>query len=148
MTRVSKLGGVSALALAFGMAVAGLSQPAHAADDQQLQLLSDQIRQLQAQIDALKKAQAAQAAATPTPGPQAGEKQAIAYMTGPGYMYGPNQSGGNEFGWSSLDGQNTIELTGRLHFDVGNYANYDPSPALKHSVPGLNSGWDARRARI
>ena len=149
--RTRRFAATSVVALTIGLTVAGMTQPANAADDQQLQLLSDQIRQLQAQIDALKKAQVAKDAAAPTPGPQSGEKQAIAYMTGPAYMYGPNQSGGNQFGWSSADGQNTIELTGRLHFDVGTYLNYKPQRGLSNPVTGprsLESGWDARRARI
>jgi len=137
----------------IGLAVAGFGQrPAHAADDQQLQLLEDQIRQLQAQIDGLKKEQAKQAAqvqaqSTP-PGPQAGEKPAVAYITGPSYMYGPYQTGGNEFGFSSADGQNTIELTGRVHFDVGDYVNYQPDGPEIKNVRSLDSGWDARRVRL
>jgi phosphate-selective porin OprO/OprP len=150
--RKSRFAAPSVVALAIGLAVTGLTQPAHAADDQQLQMLSDQIRQLQAQIDALKKSQMEQdkkaAAAAAVPGPQAGEKPAVSYMTGPGYMYGPNQSGGNEFGWSSADGANTIELTGRVHFDVGEYVSYKPVAGLQHIVPALNSGWDARRVRL
>ncbi len=57
------------------------------------------------------------------------------------------QTGGNRFGIASADGQNSIYLTGRLHFDVGDYANYSPASKFA-SVQDLNSGINARRARL
>ncbi len=134
--RKRRLAASSVIALAVGLAAfAGMAQrPAHAADDQQLQLLEDQIRQLQAQIDGLKKAQATQAAAAP----------AIPAGTKPAYGFQP---GSHLFGWVSADGQDSIELTGRLHFDVGNYTNYKPDAGLTNPR-GLTSGVNARRARI
>lgn len=134
--RKRRLVASSAIALVVGLAAfTGMAQvPAHADDSQQLQLLSDQIRQLQAQIDALKKTQAAQAAATPTL--PSGAKPAYGYQTG-----------SHQFGWTSADGMDSIELTGRLHFDVGAYTNYKPDVGLTNPA-GLNSGVNARRARI
>jgi phosphate-selective porin OprO/OprP len=44
------------------------------------------------------------------------------------------------------DGLNCIAFTSRLHFDVG---GYDYSPNSASTVPQhLDSGWNARRARI
>jgi phosphate-selective porin OprO/OprP len=149
MSRENKLGGAgelngrksrfatsSVIALAVGLvAFAGMAQrPAHAADDQQLQLLEDQIRQLQAQIDGLKKAQATQAAAAP----------AIPAGTKPAYGY---ETGSHQFGWVSADGQNSIELTGRLHFDVADYAGYTRKGGTQ-APSNLDGGLNARRARL
>jgi len=57
------------------------------------------------------------------------------------------QTSGNRFGIESEDGRNSIFLTGRLHFDVGDYLDFHaPSPSA--SVQNLNSGVNARRARL
>jgi phosphate-selective porin OprO/OprP len=53
----------------------------------------------------------------------------------------------NRFGLESADGQNSIYLTGRLHFDVGDYMDYHPD-SKSASVQDLNSGVNARRARL
>jgi phosphate-selective porin OprO/OprP len=136
--RKSRFAASSVVAIAVGLAMSGAAVlPAHAADDQQLQLLSDQIRQLQAQIDALKKDQAkAAAAAQAQAAPIGSNKPALGYQTG-----------SHQFGWASADGQDSIELTGRLHFDVGDYLRYGHSAALTNPR-SVESGWDARRARI
>jgi phosphate-selective porin OprO and OprP len=77
------------------------------------------------------------AAAAPAPGtPVPGGVAAIAVQTS-----------GNRFGIESADGQNSIYLTGRLHLDVGHYANYSPASKFA-SVQDLNSGINARRARL
>jgi phosphate-selective porin OprO and OprP len=57
------------------------------------------------------------------------------------------QKSDNRFGLESADGQNSIFLTGRLHFDLGDYANYSPASKFA-SVRDLNSGVNARRARL
>ncbi len=51
----------------------------------------------------------------------------------------------HRFGLSSADGQNTIELTGRLDFDAGDYLG---THSKFNSSAALDSGFDARRARI
>src|SRR5262249_40208912 len=51
------------------------------------------------------------------------------------------------FGIESADGRNAIFLTGRLHFDVGDYLDYTPASRFA-AVQDLNSGANARRARI
>src|SRR5882724_3268434 len=57
------------------------------------------------------------------------------------------QSSSNKFSLESADGQYSIGLTGRIHLDVGDYANYDPKSTLT-SPQNLHSGFNARRARI
>ncbi|HVH82432.1 MAG TPA: porin [Stellaceae bacterium] len=51
------------------------------------------------------------------------------------------------FGFESADGRNAIFLTGRLHFDVGDYLDYTPGSKYA-SVQDLNNGVNARRARL
>jgi phosphate-selective porin OprO and OprP len=57
------------------------------------------------------------------------------------------QTPGNRFGLESADGRNSIFLTGRLHFDVGHYLDYEPASKFA-AVQNLNSGVNARRARL
>ncbi|HEX3860068.1 MAG TPA: porin [Stellaceae bacterium] len=57
------------------------------------------------------------------------------------------QTSGNRFGLESADGRNSIYLTGRLHFDVGDYLDYHPQSKAA-AVQNLNSGVNARRARL
>jgi len=57
------------------------------------------------------------------------------------------QTAGNRFGLESADGANSIYLTGRLHFDVGDYMDYHPDSKFA-STHDLNSGVNARRARL
>jgi phosphate-selective porin OprO and OprP len=57
------------------------------------------------------------------------------------------QTRGNRFGLESADGRNSIYLTGRLHFDVGDYIDYHPDSKFA-AVQKLTSGINARRARI
>jgi len=57
------------------------------------------------------------------------------------------ETGPARFGIESADGRNAIFLTGRLHFDVGDYLNYKPGSKFA-AVQDLNSGVNARRARL
>ena len=57
------------------------------------------------------------------------------------------QSGSNKFSIESADGQYSAALTGRIHADVGGYANYEPD-SKGTSPQSLNSGFNLRRARI
>jgi phosphate-selective porin OprO/OprP len=57
------------------------------------------------------------------------------------------QSSSNKFAIESADGQYSAALTGRIHADVGDYANYSPKSSLT-SPQNLNSGFNLRRARI
>ena len=58
------------------------------------------------------------------------------------------QTSENRFGIASADGRNSIFLTGRLHLDTGDYLDYTPQSKKFASVQDLNSGVNARRARI
>ncbi|MBV9826756.1 MAG: porin [Alphaproteobacteria bacterium] len=57
------------------------------------------------------------------------------------------QTAGNRFGLESADGRNSIYLTGRLHLDTGGYLDYHADSKYA-SVTDLNSGFNARRARL
>src|SRR5690242_14939389 len=106
-----------------------LAYPAAAQSNQQLQ---DEIRQLQQQLQNLQN-QVNQQPTAPAAAPVAG---------GPRVTLSPN----NRPGVASADGQNTIELTSRLHFDIADYLKVEPqSPTGPHS---LTSGVNARRARL
>jgi phosphate-selective porin OprO/OprP len=91
--------------------------------------------QSQSQASAIQAQAAAQAAAHPA--------LAAAPPPGPHVVQTP----GNRFGIESADGQNSIYLTGRLHFDMGDYLDYHPDSKFA-SVQDLNSGVNARRARL
>jgi len=91
--------------------------------------------QTQSQASAVQAQAAAQAVAHPAPG--------AAPPPGPHDV----QTAGNRFGIESADGQNSIYLTGRLHFDMGDYLDYHPDSKFA-SVQDLNSGVNARRARL
>lgn len=116
-------------------ALAAASGPAGAQTmNIQIYLLQQQIQQLQQQLQSLQSqvsAQVQQQAATPAsaPGPRVTETQ------------------GNRFGLQSANGQYSIALTGRLHFDMGDYLDYHKNS--KATTPNdLNSGVNARRARL
>jgi phosphate-selective porin OprO/OprP len=57
------------------------------------------------------------------------------------------EAGSARFGIESADGRNAIFLTGRLHFDIGDYLDYKPGSKFA-AVQDLNSGTNARRARL
>jgi phosphate-selective porin OprO/OprP len=48
---------------------------------------------------------------------------------------------------SSADGRNSIGITGRIHWDVGDYMNVDPKNS-RVGPTNLNSGQNVRRARL
>lgn len=127
--------------VAFG-ALAIASPPAFAQSvngqidqlQQQVQDLQQQLQSLQSQVRSQSQAQAqAQQAATA----QAAAKSEPHVA----------ETKGHRFGLESADGQNSIYLTGRLHFDMGDYLDYHKNS--KSTTPNdLNSGVNARRARI
>jgi phosphate-selective porin OprO and OprP len=121
--------GTAAVALAFA---AGGTRAQSSPMNTQIQQLRDQIQQLQQQLRSLQTQVNAQAKAVPA---------AAAAKRGPH----ATQSGGNQFGLESADGQYSIALTGRLHFDVGTFADYQHSGAAPSS---LGDGVNARRARL
>jgi phosphate-selective porin OprO and OprP len=125
-------------ALGLGVATGALllaASPSRA-DDQmnsQIQALQQQIRQMQQQLQLLQT--------------QVNQTQAQAPPQGaPANAPRVTESATHRFGLSSADGQNTIELTGRLHIDTGDYLNY--KQGFNDIDGSLGSGINARRARI
>ncbi len=59
-----------------------------------------------------------------------------------------SEKGPVHFGFASGDGQNTVELTGRLHIDTGGYVGMHPNSASSVFAHGLADGINFRRARI
>jgi phosphate-selective porin OprO/OprP len=88
---------------------------------------------------------AALAPPPPPPGPRVVQTQYPA-VNPPNPQY-PTAFPGNRFGLESADGSNSIYLTGRLDFDAADYLDYHPDSKYA-SVQDLNSGVDARRARL
>ena len=102
---------------------------------QQMRALQQQMPQLQSQVDATqaqqKQMRAQALAAAPTSSPS---NAAVATVAG------------GHPGICTADGQNCIALTGRLHFDIGDYLQVHPQS--KTGPHSLTSGVNARRARI
>lgn len=127
----------SLLGYALGGSVLLVAYPAAAQTSDQLQ---QEIQQLQRQLQQLQNKVEEQGRQAPPPA--AAAAPAAVPATGVKVTLSPN----NRPGISSADGQNTIELTSRLHFDIADYLSVHPqSPTGPHS---LTSGVDARRARI
>jgi phosphate-selective porin OprO/OprP len=132
-----------------------LRQSRSKAAQAQQQLRATRVAAAQAQQDAASAAasqvQAAQAAAKaqmvavppPPPIPAPGTK-----LPDGNFAAQAVQTSGNRFGIESADGRNSIYLTGRLHFDAGDYMDYTPQSKKFASVTELNSGVNARRARL
>jgi len=93
------------------------------------------------------------AAAKPPVAAGVGGSEVIAGRQPPGLPAPPSagvhvlETGSARFGIESADGRNAIFLTGRLHFDVGDYLDYKPGSKFA-AVQDLNSGVNARRARL
>jgi phosphate-selective porin OprO and OprP len=121
---------------AFGCSMLLAAYPAVAQTNDQLQ---QQIQQLQRQLQQLQNQVDEQARRTPPP---AAPTAAAPPASGVKVTLSPN----NRPGISSADGQNTIELTSRVHFDIADYLSVHPqTPGGPHS---LTSGVNARRARL
>jgi phosphate-selective porin OprO and OprP len=107
---------------------------------------ADQIRAQQAQIDYLKKqlqllqdnVSALQAKQQAVVAEQAAPKPAAPHIT-----QNPTTS---KFAIESADGQYSVGVTGALQGDVGYYPGFDPKSKI--GPQDLNSGFNARRARI
>jgi phosphate-selective porin OprO and OprP len=115
--------------------------PGHAQTVRQLERQIDQlqdnyqsqIQNLQQQLDQLKQQQV--------------QQNEMAQQAAARSSHGPHvvETHGHEFGLESADGQNSIYLTGRIHFDTGGYVGYSPGP---HAPLALSGGANFRRARI
>jgi phosphate-selective porin OprO/OprP len=112
---------------------------------QQILQLQQQLQSLQAQVK--QSSQEAQQAQTQAAAAQA--KLEALPPAAPPAPPGPHviQSKTNQFGLASADGRNSIELTGRYMFDMGDYLNYNKNSKAT-SPNDLGSGVNARRARI
>jgi len=122
-----------------------VAQDSNASLHNQIDLLKGEMSQMQHKLEALQQQEQrdeerANAAA------QAAAQQAVAHALPPNAPR-VTQSANNRFGFSSADGQNTIELTGRLHLDAADYLNTRSGLATARG-DDLLSGFNARRARI
>jgi phosphate-selective porin OprO/OprP len=140
---------ISAL-VGAGIAAAGSASAESASVSKQIDALQQQILQMQQQIQSLQaqvkesqdtakqaQTQASQAVAQTT-AVQAAPAAKTPHLT---------ESSIHQFGIASADGANTIELTGRYMFDIGDYVNYQRDS--KSTTPNdLSSGVNARRARL
>jgi phosphate-selective porin OprO/OprP len=132
--------GVVALGLS---ATSGFAQDSNTTVRSQIDILKQQMSQMQQQIENLQRQElraeekanaAAQAAAN-----------AVAHVPPPNAPR-VTESATHEFGLSSADGRNTINLTGVLDLDAGTYFGYSPDKSTVDRR--LASGINARRARI
>ena len=144
--------------LAWGAAisatlVASQAGAQSASVSKQIDQLQQQILQMQQQIQSLqtqvKESQdtAHQAQAQATQATQAATQNAAAVAAAAPKGPHVTESASHQFGLASADGANTIELTGRYMFDLGDYVNYTKEGT--HTSPNdLSSGINARRARL
>ncbi|HLI20398.1 MAG TPA: porin [Stellaceae bacterium] len=134
------IGALASVAPARAQSSAQLNAQIQALQDQ-VRALNQQLQSLQTQVVQTQRNQAVTSAtvadmkATPAP---AGSSGIVVSM--------PN----NRPTIATADGQNSISLTGRIHWDVGDYANYAPrTHNLSSPTPtDLNSGENLRRARL
>jgi phosphate-selective porin OprO and OprP len=131
----------------FAVALLSMTtRPAHA-DDAQIQKLEQEIQRIEAAHQSeirslraeIKQLRHDQVTIRSTRVPRAPVQAANAPIV--------TESASHHFGLSSADGLNTIELTGRLHLDGGNYFHYAPGPTTTDQA-GLATNVNLRRARI
>jgi len=151
-----------------------VSMPALAADKtdsttKQIQMLKDQLRAMQQQLEALQSSNAStqDAVAKETAARQAADKAAkdaalaagghLVFADGQSKIVPPanpkvTESATHRFTLSSADGNWTIAPTGRVHLDLGGYLSYSAkNPTLgpiNNTTQSLSSGFNARRARL
>lgn len=93
-----------------------------------------QIEELKRKVEALERQQKQQTAAAPA------SSSAAPHVA---------ESGSHKLSLESADGKYTIALTGRVHFDTGDYISYQPDTNNLNAQPQLlSNGINARRARI
>lgn len=134
-------------AAASVMAFAGLATSSARTDDADTQAkiekLEEQVRQLQSAIDTIRREEAQKW----TPGQQPQQYPAAPPSTIPNRRATAYETPQHQFGIQSEDGQNSIELTGRLQLDAGDYLMYHHEAGLT-TPTRLDSGFNARRARL
>jgi phosphate-selective porin OprO/OprP len=135
---------LGSVAVCGALALTAPAQAQTSAINSQIQALQDQVRALTQQLQNLQgqvnqaqqnEAQTQRSVDQIKAQPQASSGGVVASM--------PN----NRPTLSTADGQNSIALTGRIHFDAGDYLDYN---AANHKVApnNLNSGVNLRRGRL
>lgn len=127
---------VAFVSTAHAQSSAALTNQIQALQDQ-VRALNQQLQNMQSQIVETQHNQAATSAAV------AGMKPAASASASDVVVSMPN----NRPTISTADGQNSIAITGRVHWDVGDYANVDPKN-MRAGPADLNSGENIRRARL
>src|SRR5437764_5965967 len=121
------------------LAQSGVSHDKIEAMEAQINALQQELRAVKSKVNnAEKSAEKAYAAVTPAVKsqlPPSPPPSGVAKM-----------SPGNRPSICTIDGQNCVGLTARLHFDVGGY-DYRPD-TTSQSIRHLDDGVNARRARI
>jgi phosphate-selective porin OprO/OprP len=141
------IGGAAVALLAFSTGGARAETKIQQLENQIQQLQQNyqgQIQNLQGEVDALKEQQRMQMEQAEAVRNQAAQAAAAVKAT-----HGNARSmetKGHEFGFESADGQNSIYLTGRIHFDTGAYFDYSRKNSA--SPLRLQDGENFRRARI
>jgi phosphate-selective porin OprO/OprP len=126
--------------LAMADPSAAQTTPTTQALQRQIEALQQQLQSLQSQINFQAQVQAESQAKA--------QEQAKAAAAAPANAPRATLSAKNRPGFASADGQNSVELTSRLHLDVADYLHVQPQ--ARGSAPGqsLTNGVNARRARI
>ena len=137
----------TALTTVLLAAPAMAAESAAAATNREIQMLQDQLRVMQQQLDALKAAnEAARDAVSRETKERMAADNAVANATPPKIPH-VAESGAHKLSLESADGAYSIALTGRIHFDMGAYVNFQPASTAV-GTQHLTSGVNARRARI
>jgi phosphate-selective porin OprO/OprP len=135
---------LGSVAVCGALALTAPAQAQSSAINSQIQALQDQVRALTQQLQNLQgqvnqtqqnETQTQRSVDQIKAQPQASSGGIVASM--------PN----NRPTLSTADGQNSISLTGRLHFDAGDYLDYNAG-SRKVAPNDLNSGANLRRGRI
>lgn len=140
------------LGFAVGLSAETLiAQPATAADDTQIQRLENAIQRLESQHQS--ELQQLQAEISQLKDQQNKTQQQVQIQATSQQEPKLVESPGHQFGMKSADGQNSIAILARLHFDAADYYKTSPEGGAKGVGPGgqggpLESGTNARRARL
>jgi phosphate-selective porin OprO/OprP len=128
-------------------AALAIANPGVAQTTQSTQALQKQIEALQQQLQSLQSQVNFQAQVQAETQNKVQAQTKAAATTAPANAPHVTLSAKNRPGFASADGQNTVELTSRLHLDFGDYLHVQ-SQARGQPAGSLTSGINARRARI
>ena len=116
--------------LLTGAALVALTAPVCAQTDPRVPILEQQLRDVRAEIDALKKAQAINTSQVADLGKQVAAQPKVTHPNG-------------RFTFASSDGQFSLSLRALMQFDVGHFSQGRNPPSID-----LNSGTNFRRAQL